>query len=176
MDHVLVLNSSFEPLKIVSWQKAMHLLFQGKVEVLEEYDREIRTVSLSIRLPAVLRLIRFIPFKPRKNLIRFSRANIFLRDQFTCQYCGYKRHRHELTLDHVIPAVQGGQKDWSNIVTACIECNQEKGGRTPNQAKMRLIAKPAEPQWLPTFIIRYRLNSAPDRWKMYLKWHISNPH
>ena len=74
MDHVLVLNASFEPLVIVSWQKAIHLLFQGKVEVLEEYDREIRTISKNYRLPAVLRLIKFIPIARKKNVIKFSRS------------------------------------------------------------------------------------------------------
>jgi 5-methylcytosine-specific restriction endonuclease McrA len=174
MDHVLVLNASFEPLHIIPWQKAMQLLFQGKVEVVEEYDRHIRTVSLTIRLPSVLRLLQYIPITRKKNIIRFSRANIFLRDNFVCQYCGRKRQRHELTLDHVTPAVQGGAKTWENIVTACIQCNQRKGGRTPAEAGMRLIAKPGRPEWLPTFNIRYSLKSPPERWKVYFSWQLSS--
>lgn len=172
MDQVLVLNASFEPLHVVHWQKAMQLLFQGKVEVLEEYEREVRTVTLSIRLPAVLRLLRFIPTIRKRNIVRFSRANIFVRDQFTCQYCGRKRTRSELTLDHVTPSVQGGKKTWDNIVSACIQCNQRKGGRTPQEAGMHLIVKPATPEWLPMCTIRYRLNSAPERWKVYLSWQL----
>ncbi|MGE4234504.1 MAG: HNH endonuclease [Bacteriovoracia bacterium] len=172
MQNVLILNASFEPIHIVNWQKAMQLLIQGKVEVLEEYDKEIRTVSLTFKLPAVLRLLTFIPFTKKKSVVRFSRANIFARDQFTCQYCGRKRHRHELTLDHVVPAVQGGAKSWDNIVTACIECNQKKGGRTPQQANMQLITKPKCPEWLPTFTIRYSLHSAPQHWKAYFSWQI----
>lgn len=176
MDHVLVLNASFEPLHIIHWQKAMQLLFQGKVEVVEEYEREIRTVSMTFRLPSVLRLLKFIPIKRKKNIIRFSRANIFLRDDFTCQYCGRKRPRHELTLDHVVPAVQNGLKTWDNIVTACIQCNQRKGGRTPQEAGMRLIAKPGRPEWLPTFTIKYSLKSAPERWKLYFSWQLRTQH
>jgi 5-methylcytosine-specific restriction endonuclease McrA len=173
MDRVLVLNASFEPLQIVPWQKAMQLLFQGKVEVLEESDREIKTISVTYRLPAVLRLLRFIPLARRKNVVRFSRANIFIRDQHTCQYCGRKRPRTELTLDHVIPVVQGGKKSWDNIVTACIQCNQRKGGRTPAEAGMRLIDSPGCPDWLPTVSVRLSLQTAPDRWKVYLSFHES---
>lgn len=170
---VLVLSAAFEPIRIIHWQKAMQLLFQGKVEVLEEYDREIRTVSLTFKLPAVLRLLKYIPYTRKKNsLVRFSRANIFLRDQFTCQYCGRKRQKLELTLDHVIPAVQGGAKNWENIVTACIQCNQRKGGRTPQEAGMALVAKPLVPNFLPSFTIKFHLPSTPERWKVYFSWHL----
>jgi 5-methylcytosine-specific restriction endonuclease McrA len=173
MDSVLLLSTSFEPFKIVSWQKAMQLLFQKKVEVLEEYDREIKTVSLTFRLPSVLKLKRFVPLRSKKTIIRFSRTNIFIRDQHNCQYCGRKRSSHELTLDHVIPVVQGGLKSWENIVTACIQCNQRKGGRTPAEASMRLICKPKAPSWLPSATLRYDLNSAPEHWKLYLSWNLS---
>lgn len=174
MDTVLVLNTSFEPFKVVPWQKAMVLLIQNKVEVLEEYDRVIRTVAVTFRLPAVLRLRRYIPIIHKRNVVRFSRTNAFLRDQHSCQYCGRKRARHELTLDHVIPVVQGGTKSWENIVTACIQCNQRKGGRTPHEAGMRLIAKPRAPVWLPAASLRYDLNSAPEHWKVYLSWNSRN--
>ncbi|MBI2605222.1 MAG: HNH endonuclease [Deltaproteobacteria bacterium] len=174
MDTVLVLNTSFEPFKVVPWQKAMVLLIQNKVEVLEEYDRVIRTVAVTFRLPAVLRLRRYIPIIRKRNVVRFSRTNAFLRDRHSCQYCGRKRARHELTLDHVIPVVQGGTKSWENIVTACIPCNQRKGGRTPHEAGMRLIAKPRTPVWLPAASLRYDLNSTPEHWKVYLSWNSRN--
>ncbi len=171
MDSVLILSASFEPFKVVSWQKAMQLLFSEKVEVLEEYDREIRTISFTYKLPAVLRLRRYVPMVRKKNIIRFSRTNIFVRDLFTCQYCGRKRQKHELTLDHVLPVVQGGTKSWENIVTACMQCNQKKGGRTPHEARMKLISRPKAPEWLPSTSIRYDLNSAPEHWKVYLSWN-----
>src|SRR5476651_2512959 len=99
MSHALVLNASFEPLHVVSWQRAIQLLFQGKVEVIEESDKEIRTVRLTIRIPAVLRLLRYVPLTRKKQIVRFSRANIFIRDQHTCQYCGKKHTKSYLTLD-----------------------------------------------------------------------------
>jgi 5-methylcytosine-specific restriction endonuclease McrA len=134
MSHALVLNASFEPLHIVTWQRAIQLLFQGKVEVVEESDQEVRTVRMTIRVPAVLRLLTYVPLTKKKQIVRFSRANVFLRDHGVCQYCGHQYAKNQLTLDHVIPIVQGGKKSWENIVTACKPCNQRKGGRTPNQA------------------------------------------
>src|SRR3954466_1359262 len=88
MSHALVLNASFEPLHIVTWQRAIQLLFQGKVEVVEESEQEVRTVRFTIRIPAVLRLLKYVPLKGKRAMVRFSRANIFLRDQHMCQYCG----------------------------------------------------------------------------------------
>src|ERR1700747_66078 len=150
MSHALVLNASFEPLHVVTWQRAIQLLFQGKVEVVEESDLEVRTVRMTIRVPAVLRLLNYVPLTRRKQIVRFSRANIFLRDHHRCQYCNGKNVKNNLTLDHVIPIVQGGQKSWDNIVTACKPCNQRKGGRTPQQAGMQLVRRPRQPTWLPT--------------------------
>jgi 5-methylcytosine-specific restriction endonuclease McrA len=169
MSHALVLNASFEPLHIVTWQRAIQLLFQGKVEVVEESDHEVRTVRLTIKVPAVLRLIQYVPLTRKKQLVRFSRANIFLRDHHACQYCGRTFAKAHLTLDHVIPIVQGGKKGWENIVTACKPCNQRKGGRTPAQAHMALIRKPRQPSWLPTVSLQLGLTRAPERWKIYLK-------
>ncbi len=169
MNHALVLNASFEPLHIVTWQRAIQLLFQGKVEVVEESEQEVRTVRLTIKVPAVLRLLSYVPLARKKHLVRFSRINIFLRDQHVCQYCGDLFARNQLTLDHVIPIVQGGRKSWENIVTACKPCNQRKGGRTPHQAGMQLIRKPRQPLWLPTANLQLGLSRTPDRWKIYLK-------
>jgi 5-methylcytosine-specific restriction endonuclease McrA len=169
MSHALVLNASFEPLHIVTWQRAIQLLFQGKVEVVEESDREIRTVRLTMRVPAVLRLLTYVPLAKKKQIVRFSRINIFLRDNHVCQYCGETFAKPQLTLDHVIPIVQGGPKSWENIVTACKPCNQRKGGRTPAQANMRLIRKPRQPHWLPSANLSIGVTRTPERWKLYLK-------
>ncbi len=170
MNQALVLNSSFEPVNIVPWQKAMQMIFQGKVEILEESESIVRTVSTTFRLPSVLRLVRYIPLKKRRNIVRFSRLNIILRDRNTCQYCGRMRPSRELTLDHVIPAARGGKRNWENIVAACLPCNQRKGGRTPTEALMRLITQPTNPLWLPSSEITYELQSAPEQWKVYLSW------
>jgi 5-methylcytosine-specific restriction endonuclease McrA len=167
--HALVLNASFEPLHIVSWQRAIQLLFQGKVEVVEESDHEVRTVRFTIKVPAVLRLIHYVPLKRKKHIVRFSRANIFLRDSHVCQYCGREFSKAQLTLDHVIPIVQGGRKCWENIVTACKPCNQRKGGRTPQQASVTLVRRPRQPAWLPTASLQLGISRTPERWKIYLR-------
>lgn len=168
MSHALVLNASFEPLQIVTWQRAIQLLFQGKVEVIEESDKEVHSVRLTIRVPAVLRLLEYVPLKKRKQIVRFSRTNVFIRDQHRCQYCGNSFNKSHLTLDHVRPVVQGGGKSWENIVTACKPCNQKKGGRTPHQAKMDLVRTPFRPNWLPATAIRMTVSKTPDRWKIYM--------
>ncbi len=175
MSHALVLNASFEPLHIVTWQRALQLLFQGKVEVVEESDHEVRTVRFTIKVPAVLRLLNYVPLARKKELVRFSRINIFLRDHHICQYCGHKFSKSHLTLDHVIPIVQGGKKSWENIVTACKACNQKKGGRTPPQAGMQLIRKPKQPTWLPTASLQLGVTKTPERWQIYLKLERRKP-
>jgi 5-methylcytosine-specific restriction endonuclease McrA len=169
MSHALVLNASFEPLHVVTWQKALQLLFQGKVEVVEESEQEVRTVRLTIRVPAVLRLLSYVPLTKKRQIVRFSRINIFLRDNHICQYCGEKFVKNHLTLDHVVPIVQGGRKGWENIVTACKPCNQRKGGRTPSQANMQLIRKPRQPLWVPAASLQMGVTKTPERWKIYLK-------
>lgn len=164
-----MLNASFEPLHIVTWQRAIQLLFQGKVEVVEESDHEVRTVRMTIKVPAVLRLLTYVPLTKKKQIVRFSRSNIFLRDHGMCQYCGKSFTKNSLTLDHVIPIVQGGKKSWENIVSACKPCNQRKGGRTPKQAGMKLVRTPRRPNWLPSATILFGVSRTPERWKIYLK-------
>jgi 5-methylcytosine-specific restriction endonuclease McrA len=117
MEQTLLLNATYEPLKIVDWQKAITLMCQGKVEVVAEYDREIRSVSISFKLPSVIRLLRFIRIKRKFDYVPFSRANIYARDNHECQYCGDEFPTSDLTFDHVLPVAQGGRKDWENIVT-----------------------------------------------------------
>ena len=108
MEQTLLLNASYEPLKVVHWQKAITLLCQGKVEVISVYDREVRAVSFSFKLPSVIRLLRYIRFKRRFDYVPFSRANIYARDQYACQYCGETFATSDLTFDHVMPVAQGG--------------------------------------------------------------------
>ncbi len=176
MRHALVLNASFEPLHIVPWQRAIQLLFQGKVQVIEEFEQEIRTVSLAIKIPAVLRLVHYVHIQHKKDLIRFSRANIFIRDRYRCQYCGEHFKKCSLTLDHVIPIVQGGAKCWENIVTACKPCNQKKGGRTPAQAHVSLIWTPKKPHWLPTSpSLHFETGRIPLSWNAYLRQDLDLP-
>lgn len=172
MEMTLLLNSTYEPLKVVSWKKAITLLWQGKVEVLEVYNREIHGISITIKLPSVIRLLKMIKIREGRFAVKFSRANIFARDKYRCQYCGHRFSTEELTFDHVVPISKGGRKAWENIVTACIRCNNRKSGRTPPEARMRLIQTPAKPAWSPTFTITVGLKTLPESWRDYLYWNV----
>src|SRR5262245_51328805 len=111
----LLLSQGYEPIKVISWQRAITLISLGKVEVIEEYDSEIRAVSVVIKIPAVVRLLR--NFRRHAKPVKFSRANIYARDQHRCQYCGDRCSISELTYDHVVPRAKGGRTTWENITT-----------------------------------------------------------
>ncbi|HEX4925985.1 MAG TPA: HNH endonuclease [Bdellovibrionales bacterium] len=162
-----MLNASYEPLKIVGWQKAIILWFQGKVEVLEHHDVVVRSVRMTLRIPSIIRLKSYVQVR-KKSAVRFSRENIYLRDGYRCQYCNQSFPPKDLTLDHVIPVSRGGRKEWTNIVTACRRCNQKKGNRSPHDAEMPLRTKPAMPQWLPQPELHVSASLTPDSWKVYL--------
>jgi 5-methylcytosine-specific restriction endonuclease McrA len=172
MEQTLLLNASFEPLKVVDWRKAVTLWCQGKVEVISVYDREIRSVTFTFKLPSVIRLLRYVRIRQRFDYVPFSRANIYARDDHTCQYCGERQPTSELTFDHVVPVSQGGRKDWENIVTCCISCNREKGGRTPAEAGMHLVRVPKRPEKVPALRITIGLRCAPESWRDYLYWNV----
>jgi len=173
MEHTLVLNATYEPINIVTWKRALNLLCQGKVEVLAEYDREVRSISFTIKMPSVLRLLKYVKVRKHRQHVKFCRANIYARDHNTCQYCGEKCSTEDLTFDHVVPVVKGGGKTWDNIVTCCFECNHIKGGCTPEEAGMKLIRRPREPEWVPTMLhITIGFRTAPQAWRDYLYWNV----
>ncbi len=165
----LLLNASFQPLQVITWQRALQLFFSGKVEIVETSDREIHSVSITIRMPLVIRLLKYIPQSSKRDIVRFTRNNIFLRDQFTCQYCGHKPSPSLLTMDHVKPIVKGGPKTWENIVTACRSCNLKKGGRTPEEANMRLRLPPKQPVWLPFMGLNVDFTNSPEYIRVLVK-------
>lgn len=170
MEMTLILNASYEPLKIVDWQRAMVLWCQGKAEVLETHDREVRAVTFSFKLPSIMRLLRFVKVRHGKT-VPFTRANIYLRDDYTCQYCAVRFTREDLTFDHVIPAAHGGRRGWENIVTSCQPCNRRKGARTPAQAGMTLKRQPRKPGASPVFRVTLGLRPHPDSWRSFLYWN-----
>ena len=172
MDRTLLLNATYEPLRIVPWQKAIILLMKGKVEVLAEHERIIRGVAMTIALPSVLRLNRHIRISRRLHHVPFSRTNIYTRDRYQCQYCARRLPSTKLTFDHVVPVSQGGRKDWENIVTCCIDCNRRKGGKTPDQAGLSLLRRPKRPRFLPALRISVGLAHVPDCWRDYLYWNL----
>jgi 5-methylcytosine-specific restriction endonuclease McrA len=161
---VLVLNRSYLPVHVTSARRAFSLLYQGIARVVNEQyqtfdfaawsqlavarDMEaIGTPGGQIRIPRVIVLIAFDRL-PKRH-VRFSRINLMARDNFSCQYCGAKPHRSELNLDHVVPRSLGGRSTWENVVTSCVDCNRQKGGRTPRQAHMKLRQRPERPRWTP---------------------------
>ena len=164
----LVLSQGYEPVKIVSWQRAITMLFLGKAEVIEEYDRDIKATSIVIKIPAVVRLLN--AFRRHKKPVKFSRINIYGRDKYTCQYCGVKHSIGELTYDHVVPRAQGGKTTWTNIATCCEICNRRKANRTPDQAGMRLLKTPVQPTSAPALVVVVSRESVPDAWRDYMYW------
>jgi len=170
MEHVLLLNITYEPLKIINWKKAITMLCLGKVEVIEEYGRDIHAVSFTIKLPSVVRLLKMV--KRTKSTVKFSRQNIYARDRYQCQYCGNSCPTEDLTYDHVLPKSRGGKTEWGNIVTCCIECNRKKGGRTPAEASMTLVRKPSRPTWVPAIRITIGFREIPQSWRDYLYWNV----
>lgn len=166
MEGTLLLNAGFEPIKVISWQRAITLLFLEKVEVVDTYEREIHSVSVAIKMPAVVRLLRYVKLSRRKPPL--SRINLLARDGFQCQYCGCGLSYEQATMDHVLPRSQGGAASWGNLVSACHHCNRRKGGRTPQQARMQLLQEPFEPSWLPVLTVRFYHN-LPESWLAFLE-------
>jgi 5-methylcytosine-specific restriction endonuclease McrA len=167
----LVLNADFRPLSyyplsIWSWQDAIKAVFLDRVNIVSEYDLTVRSPSFEMRLPSVVSLKTYV--QPARNPA-FTRFNVFLRDRFTCQYCGA---RDELTFDHVIPRSKGGQTTWDNVVAACSPCNLTKADRMPREVGMVPHQTPYAPslhdlhrngrQFPPNFLH--------ESWMDYLYW------
>jgi 5-methylcytosine-specific restriction endonuclease McrA len=169
-EHTLLLNASFEPLDVIKWEKAMCLWAQGKVEIVHTHDREVRAVTFNFKLPSVVRLLRYVR-TGRKQVVQFTRANIYTRDNYTCQYCRTQFPTDELTFDHVIPVAQGGQRSWENIATCCITCNRKKGNRTPTEAGMSLMHIPRRPSYTPVFRVTVGIRRTPESWRSFLYWN-----
>jgi 5-methylcytosine-specific restriction endonuclease McrA len=140
---VVVLNADYTYLHSISWKRAVNLVIKGKVEVLKQTDRIISSVNAAMAVPLVVRLIKFVR-KVFKTKVPMQRKNIFIRDEFVCQYCGASC-RKSPTLDHIIPKSRGGEHTWENSVTACSGCNQRKGSKTPTEARMSLRRQPVQP-------------------------------
>lgn len=168
---VLVLNRSYLPVHVTSVRRAFTLLYQGVAQAVDEEYRlfdfdswadlavavredSVGMVGRAIRVPRVILLIAYDRLPKRR--VRFSRFNIYARDRNTCQYCGERFARNDLNLDHVVPRSQGGGSTWENVVCSCFECNRVKGGRTPEQAGMRLLRLPRRPEWTPFVLETFR--------------------
>jgi 5-methylcytosine-specific restriction endonuclease McrA len=170
----LLLNSWAMPHAILTWDEAICLVYQDKVSVLEEYDEIVSSPSISYFIPAVIQLKHQVA--TMKKGVKFSRINVFTRDGFKCQYCGQRKTMRELNYDHVVPRKQGGKTTWDNIVTCCYPCNEHKAGRTPEQAGMKLLRKPAKPHSLPLHAVYLDAGKVPLVWEPYLDWSRAQQH
>lgn len=168
MERTLLISTTFEPISLLSWKKAITLVYLGKVEVLEEYEREIRSASRIVKQPAVVRLLKLVRNNYYYTAVRFSRRNIFLRDGHTCQYCGKQFDPKGLTCDHIIPRSRGGITEWTNIVTSCISCNVRKSDKLPEEARMFPMKKPSRPNRFYIFMLHLGMKVPPEYWRQYL--------
>lgn len=179
----LVLNADYTPLALIPWKRALvwSIKYEDNpkygIEIVDFYKNDFITgVNRKYPIPAVSKTKRF--FKIHNQQITFSRKNIYIRDNYTCQYCYKSFDINLLTYDHVIPKSKwnhdhGSPTSWTNIVTACVNCNRLKGNRTPKQANMALRNLPTEPnkniKYLPVHAILNRIrNDIPDEWKPFL--------
>ncbi|MDA0987169.1 MAG: HNH endonuclease [Bacteroidetes bacterium] len=160
---VLVLNNNYEPLSVCNVRKALVLMILGKAELIEKLGKKvIHSVTMQFPMPSIVRLTHYVRV-PYKNVI-LSRKNILRRDKHRCQYCG--ESDSDLTIDHVLPKSRFGEDTWENLVCACIECNNLKGDRTPEEAKMLLIRKPIRPNHV--IFIKHFVETVDDCWRPYL--------
>ena len=166
----LVLSSAYQPMAQVSWQKAISMWFAGRVEIVEVYeDREIKTVDEAIPVPSIVRFVGNVIKKFRYNrVIKFSRENVFIRDEGKCQYCNVELNLSNFTLDHIVPSSEGGKKVWNNIVACCRRCNQKKGNKSLKQAGMKLRRKPDVPVELVVENSRKFGRNIPRTWLDYI--------
>lgn len=189
---VLVLNSSYAVLRLVSARRAFVLLVRQAAEVIttdggryESFDFArwtdrsgllaaggcdhldwVHTATLTLAVPRIIRLTDYHGF-PREG-VALTRRNVYARDGNACQYCGTRLAARQLTIDHVIPRSRGGAESWSNLVTACMPCNTRKGGRTPRAAGMQLVRRPVEPRRNPVILLRLQ-SPKYDSWRSFLK-------
>ncbi len=163
---VLVLNLNYVPVNVCTVRRAIVLVAKGKAELLEPRSDEVRvrTYNTHLDAPSIIRLVYLVkrPFAPR----RLSKKEVFLRDHYTCQYCG--KRSQQLTLDHVVPRRQQGPHTWDNVVAACGRCNLDKAGRTPEEANMKLRRAPSAPQPNPYRILENR--TILKEWQQYIPW------
>ena len=139
---VAVLSKDYEPLTYCNVERAITLVYLNRAESVRDSNLVVRSISSIFKVPLVIRLLyktarRFIP------VLKYSRKNIHVRDNFTCQYCG---HVKEISIDHILPVSRGGKSTWENTVTACQKCNSKKGNKTPEEANMKLSRPPIKPR------------------------------
>lgn len=162
---VLVLNQNYEPLNICNVKRALVMVFTGKAEIIEQNGLILHTIDADYRAPSVIRLAVLIK-RPRPQ-VKLTRREIFIRDSYTCQYCGVRTR--DLTIDHVMPKSRNGPHTWENLVSACKTCNHRKGGRTAQEARMALLREPVRPRAGAYYTIQRKLTSSMhEEWAQFI--------
>ena len=160
--HVLVLNTTYEPINVCSLKRALILVLKDRAEVLESTSHRVRSEKLSLARPTVVRLRTYVKIPPGERR-RISRRAVMARDGFRCQYCGSTR---QLTLDHIVPTSRGGRTTWENLVTSCAPCNVRKGARLLGEIGMALHTRPRPPSL--SELLMPGTGELPDDWITYL--------
>ena len=170
----LILNADYQPisyfpLSLWNWQSSIKAVFLNRVNIIAEYDSEVRSSSFSMRIPSVIALKKYVPISKKPP---FTRFNLFLRDNFSCQYCGELFNSNDLTFDHVIPKSKGGKTRWENVVASCSKCNLKKSNLLLSQVNMKLIKKPYQPtnNQLQFVGKKFPPNHLHTSWMDYLYW------
>jgi 5-methylcytosine-specific restriction endonuclease McrA len=166
MTSVLVLNQNYEPLNVCNARRALLLVHGGKAEVLEHRAGFMRAPTYAFQRPSVIRLVYLIK-RPRPR-VRLTRREIFIRDGFSCQYCGLRGR--DLTLDHIVPRHRGGQHTWNNLVSACRACNHKKGGKLLQESHLVLRREPFEPKANSYYLFGQYLDANNDWQKFIPEW------
>src|SRR5271157_5816509 len=164
----LLLDKNYIAISVITWKKALRLLVNGKAEAVCNGDnpKTIPYARGKFIIPSVVRLLVTIPWKAHATNLKFTRKNVITRDDYGCQYCGKKVSKAEVTIDHVLPLSRGGQSTFQNCVVCCMRCNNTKADRTPIEAGMALLLKPAQPSFANLF--RNYLVNLPEEWKLYI--------
>ena len=171
---VLLLNASEEILGVVNWKRAIKLLESGKATRPINYKQshDVRTTKGVYKLPAAIVLIQYVR-KPRSEKLQPTRKNVFRRDDWTCQYCGFRsKDPGKLTIDHVHPRSRGGDSGWTNLTTACAPCNIKKANKLLKESKMKLANKPKKPKSLYALRMVGLDSKGKEMWGRWIDIHI----
>ena len=184
----LVLNRSWQPIGVASVARSMVMVWNDTARFVDPVDYSlyswedwsrlrpkdgepvVRTVQFEIKVPEVVSLTKYD--RMHRRTVPFTRRNLFRRDRFTCQYCGVSPGGNELTIDHVVPKSRGGNTSWENCVLACVRCNHRKADRTPDEARMLMRKRPAQPAWNPVYSARHIKVESWERFLSEAYWNV----
>lgn len=162
----LLLTPWYFPIKVLRWEDAIKMMYEGTVDVVSSYEETVASPSVTWQMPAVIRLRKL--GARAKNAVKFSRQNVYARDGYRCQYCGDQFAVSKLSYDHVVPKSAGGRRNWTNIVTACKPCNSRKADRTCDESGMWPLRAPVQPKTLPMTGPSIDPATAPEEWQDFL--------